>query len=193
MWPVKENQPDLLAALTDAFDDAGVSPRERRLAEAERQTATSVDKGHGRLERRTLTSTTALSDRTGGREPCLDWPYLGQCFRLVRERTVHGKAATETVYGITSLTRERADATRLLKLVRQHWSVEMLFYVRDVTLGEDACRVRTGSAPFVLSALRNAAVTLLSQNDATAANKAAALRRHAAHPGEALALVRGND
>ena len=33
---MKENQPDLLAALADAFDDAGVSPRERRLAEAER-------------------------------------------------------------------------------------------------------------------------------------------------------------
>ena len=188
---MKENQPDLYAALADAFDDDGVSPRERRLAAAERQTARTVNKGHGRLERRTLTSTTALSDRRDGKDPYLDWPYLGQCFRLVRERTIHGKTTVETVYGITSLTRERADAKRLLKLVRQHWSVEMLFYVRDVTLGEDACRVRTGSAPFVLSMLRNAAVVLLDQNPATAANKAAALRRHAAHPGEALALVRG--
>jgi hypothetical protein len=45
IWPVKENQPDLLAAIDDAFDDAGVSPRERKLAEAERQTAASTDKG----------------------------------------------------------------------------------------------------------------------------------------------------
>ena len=189
--PRADNQPDLHAALADAFDDAGVSPRERRLAAAERQTATSTDKGHGRLERRTLTSTTALSDRAGGKEPYLDWPHLGQCFKLVRERTTHGKTTSETVYGITSLTRAKADAERLLKLVRQHWSVEMLFHVRDVTFGEDACRVRTGPAPFVLSALRNAAVTLLDQNPATAGNKAAALRRHAAYPSEALALVRG--
>jgi hypothetical protein len=77
---VKENQPDLLAAIADAFDDAGVSPRERRLAAAERQTATTAGKGHGRTEKRTLTSTTALSDGY------LDWPGLGQCFRLVRER-----------------------------------------------------------------------------------------------------------
>lgn len=188
---MKDNQPDLHAALADAFDDQGVSPRERRLAAAERQTATSVDKGHGRAERRTLTSTTALSDRTGGRAPYLDWPDLGQCFRLVRERTIRGRTTTETVYGITSLTRERADAKRLLKLVREHWSVEMVFHVRDVTFGEDACRVRTGSAPFALSALRNAAVTLLDQHPATARNKAAALRRHAAYPNEALALVRG--
>lgn len=160
-----------------------MSPRERRLAEAERQTATSTDKGHGRLERRTLTSTTSLSDGY------LDWPHLGQCFKLVRERTVGGRTTTETVYGITSLRRECADAPRLLKLVRSHWSVESLFHVRDVTFGEDACRARTGAAPMVLSALRNAAITLLEQNDAP--NIAAALRRHAAHPGEALALVRG--
>lgn len=179
---MKQNQPDLLAALTDAFDDTGVSPRERRLAGAERQTAVSTNKGHGRLETRTLTSTTALADY-------LDWPFVRQAFRLVRQRTVRGRTTTETVFGITSLPRDKADAPRLLKLVRQHWSVESLFWVRDVTFGEDACRVRTGSAPVVLAALRNAAIALLDQKRVT--NKAAALRRHAAHPHEALALVRG--
>lgn len=107
----------------------------------------------------------------------------------MRERTVNGKTTTETVFGITSLPRERADAKRLLKLVRAHWSVEALFHVRDVTFGEDACRARTGAAPVVLSALRNAAITLLDQGGCT--NKAAALRRHAAHPNEALAMVKG--
>lgn len=183
---MKGNQPDLLAAIADAFDDEGVSPRERKLAGAERETARSADKGHGRVERRALTSTTSLSR---GKHPYLDWPHLGQCFKLVRERTTGGKTTTETVYGITSLPREKADAARLLKLVRDHWSVEALFHVRDVTFGEDACRVRSGSAPVVLSALRNAAITLLDQGDVT--NKAAALRRHAAHPAEALALVKG--
>jgi len=182
---VKENQPTLLAAIADAFDDEGVSPRERRLAAAERQTASSTDKGHGRTDVRTLTSTTALS---AGPEPYLDWPGLGQCFRLVRERTIRGVTTAETVFGIASLSRGRADAARLLKLVRSHWSVEALFHVRDVTFGEDACRAATGAAPVVLSALRNAAITLLDQGGV--ANKAAALRRHAAHPDEALALVK---
>lgn len=180
---MKENQPDLLAALADAFDDAGASPRERWLAAAERQAATSTNKGHGRRETRTLTSTTALNDY-------LDWPFVRQAFRLVRQRTVKGRTTAETVYGITSLPRDRAGAGRLLKLVRQHWSVESLFWVRDVTFGEDACRARTGATtPVALSALRNAAITLLDQQKVT--NKAAALRRHAAHPDEALALVRG--
>jgi hypothetical protein len=69
----------------------------------------------------------------------------------------------EVVYGITSLRPEQADAARLLGLVWVHWRIEnSLHYVRDVTLGEDACRVRRGSAPQVLAALRNAAVRLLS-------------------------------
>lgn len=181
---MKDNQPELLAAIADAFDDEGTSPREQRLARAERQMATASNKGHGRSETRTLASTTSLSDGY------IDWPALGQCFRLVRERTVHGKTTSETVFGITSLKREQADAARLLKLVRQHWGIEnRVFYVRDMSFGEDACRARTGAGPHVLSCLRNAAINLLGRAGTT--NKAEAQRRHAAHPEEALALVTG--
>lgn len=179
---MKDNQPDLLAALADAFDDEGVSPRERKLAAAERRRTTTCNKGHGRIERRTLTSTTALNDY-------VDWPDVAQCFKLVRERTIHGKTTTETVLGITSMPRGKADAPQLLKLTRQHWMIENgVFYVRDVSLGEDGCRVRTGGAPMILSTMRNVVINLL--NRIGAANKAAALRRYAAHPHEALMLVR---
>ena len=179
---MKENQSELLAALSDAFDDRGISPREQRLARAERQRASQFSKAHGRLERRTLISTTALNDY-------VEWPDLQQCFKLVRERTVRGKTTCETVFGITSLSRDKADAQRLLKLTRMHWAIEnSVFYVRDVSLGEDACRVRSGAAPTILSTLRNVAINLL--NRLGVANKAAALRRHAAHPEEALLLVR---
>ena len=51
-----------------------------------------MDKGHGRLEKRTLTSTTSLST---GPEPYLDWPCLGQCFKLVRERINAGDGERE--------------------------------------------------------------------------------------------------
>jgi predicted transposase YbfD/YdcC len=95
---------------------------------------------------------------------------------------------SEVSYGITSLSREKADAARLLELTREHWGIEnKVFYVRDVTFGEDACRVRTKAAPLILSALRNVAIAVL--NFAGATNKAARLRRHAAHPHEALALI----
>src|SRR3954454_24881187 len=111
--------------------------------EAAEQTARTVDKGHGRTEIRRLLSTTMLNDY-------LDWPDVGQVFELERVRELPGKVEVEVVYGITSLGRERADAKRLLELVRGHWEIEnRLHYVRDETLGEDRCRVRTGSAPQV--------------------------------------------
>ncbi len=116
------------------------------------------------------------------------WPGLAQGFELVRERTVKGKTSVEVVYGITSLRPAQADAARLLGLVREHWRIEnCLHYVRDVTLGEDACRVRKGAAPQVLAALRNACVHLLAGVDSP--SRAAAVRRLNAHPEEALELL----
>jgi hypothetical protein len=62
-----------------------------------------------------------------------------------------------------------------------------LHHVRDVTMGEDACRVRTGSAPQVLAAMRNAALALLKRAGCT--NIAAALRRQSVHVNEALRMI----
>lgn len=104
-----------------------------------------------------------------------DWAGLKQGFELTRERTIKGKRTVETVRGITSLTAERADAVRLLKLTRQHWGIENgLHYRRDVTLGEDASRVRKGTAPQVMAALRNGVIHALAE---IAPNLAAAMRR----------------
>jgi hypothetical protein len=118
----------------------------------------------------------------------LDWPDVGQVFELERVRVVKGKATVEVVHGITSLGRDRADAAELLRRVRAHWAVENgLHYVRDETLGEDRCRVRQGGGAQVLAALRNACVHLLGEVNPK--NKAAATRRLAAHPEEAVLLL----
>jgi hypothetical protein len=160
-------------------------PRERRLVHGERQIASSTNKGHGRLETRVLISSTGLNS-------FLDWPFIAQAFKLTRTRELHGQPHTEEFYGITSLRRDQATAKDLLRLTRVHWGIEnSVFYVRDVAMGEDHCRVRTGTAPHVLSSIRNAALNLLRRNACT--NIAAALRRFCAHPLEALALLRGEN
>jgi len=117
-----------------------------------------VDKGHGRLERRTLTATSVLNAH-------LDWPGVGQVCQVYRERTIRGEKTTETVYYVTSLSRRRADAGRLLTLIRGHWGAieNGLHWVRDVTLDEDRCPICTGHAPQNLAALRNAALNWLRQ------------------------------
>jgi predicted transposase YbfD/YdcC len=140
-----------------------------------------VNKGHGRTEIRRLLSTTALNEY-------LDWPCVAQVFELERVRVLKDRTEVEVVCGITSLKRQQADARRLLGLTRGHWGIEnRLHYVRDETLGEDRCRVRTGGAAQVLAAVRNAAVHLLQEVDAP--SKAAATRHFHVHPEDALPLL----
>lgn len=94
----------------------------------------------------------------------------------------------EVVYGITSRSAERANAAALLVLLRDHGKIENgLHYVRNVTVGEDACRMRTGTAPQVLAALRNAVVYLLA--DVEAKSRPEAIERLQLHPEEARKLI----
>jgi predicted transposase YbfD/YdcC len=145
------------------------------------QVATTLDKGHGRLEKRTLRTTTLLTKQQ-------DWKGLKQGFELVRERTEKGQKTVEVVHGITSLSTERADAQRLLALSRGHWGIEnKLHYRRDVTLGEDASRIRKEVAPQVLAALRNSVLHVLS--DVVAPNIAAAMRTMGNCLSQALGLL----
>ena len=68
---------------------------------------------------------------------------------------------TEVVYGITSLSRDQADAEKLLALNRRHWGIEnKLHWVRDVVFDEDRCRIRTNHGPQQLATARNAAIAL---------------------------------
>jgi len=93
----------------------------------------------------------------------------------------------ETVHGITSLDPKTTDAARLLELTRGHWGIENgLHYRRDVTLGEDASRVRQAAAPQVMASLRNCVVHLLSR---TADNVAAAMRTMSNCFDQALTLL----
>ena len=126
------------------------------MVEAHEQHARDVTKAHGRTEKRTIRTSTLMNGYLA------DWPGLEQVYWLRRERTYRGETSVEDEYGITSLTRGQADAARLLHLRREHWRIENgLHYVRDVTLGEDGCRVRKGAAAAILAGLRNAALALL--------------------------------
>jgi hypothetical protein len=173
---VKGNHPSLEAVLPALFEP----PLGRRACQRQAET---VEKGHGRIERRRLTSTQAGV-------VALAWPGLTQVFRVERrvvERRT-GKVREEVVYGLTSVPPRQAGPRRLLSWVRGQWTIEnRSHWVRDVTYDEDRSTVRCGSIPQVLAALRNAAIGLLRR--AGHRNIAAAGRHYAARPGEILALL----
>ena len=171
----KGNQPQLEADIALVFTE----PPEDDL----QSHASSVDRAHGRIERRRLTVSSALANYS-------DWPGLQQVFRLDRHTILRstGEIRTQTVYGLTSLKSIQADAHRLLGITRHHWRIEnRSHWVRDVTFDEDRSQVRCGSTPQIMAAFRNTAIGLLRVSGDT--NIAAACRRLAAQPRSALTLI----
>lgn len=177
---VKANQPRLLNEIALLWQ---MPPWQGRLEGVEPQPHRTVEKDHGRLERRILEASTALNDY-------LTWPAVQQLLRRTCRRIClkTGEVSETTPYAITSLPRALADAVQLEALWRGHWTIEnRLHYMRDVTFGEDACQVHTANAPHALATLRNA---VLARIRATGwLYVADALRHYAAAPERALRLI----
>jgi predicted transposase YbfD/YdcC len=172
---VKDNQPQLRADIELVFTLPPLGDRQ--------DTARTVDIGHGRIEQRNVTTSAALVGYS-------DWPGLAQVFELGRHVLIQktGEERVEVVYGVTSLSPARATPGRLLALVRGQWQIEnQSHWVRDVTFDEDRSQVRCGNIPHVMAAIRNTTIGLLRWAGHT--NIAAACRRLAAQPVQALALI----
>lgn len=171
LFVVKANQPTLLDDIATLFADPPVEPA---VAEQRGQ--------HGnRHEVRRLWASAALNEYS-------DWPYLAQVCRIERERRCKDETRREVAFAISSLWPHEASPGRLLALSRGHWGIEnRLHWVRDMTFGEDRSQVRKRSGPQVMACLRNTVIGLLRIRGVT--NIAAALRRNARHPDEALSLV----
>jgi predicted transposase YbfD/YdcC len=115
-----------------------------------------TEKGHGRLETRTLTCGNAHIED-------VDWPDVQQVVRRQCERIElkSGKRSCEVTYGMVSMVPSEAGAAAIERLWRGHWTIEnQQHYVRDVTFGEDAGHAAQGNTAHVLAAVRNGLLML---------------------------------
>ncbi|MFE3455895.1 ISAs1 family transposase [Nonomuraea sp. NPDC059194] len=137
--------------------------------------------GHGRREIRRMKICTV--------RPGLPFPHALQAIQVKRRRTDRrtGKTTIVTIYAITSLPPGQITHAQLAALIRGHWSIEALHHIRDVTYREDACKVRTGTAPRLLASLRNLAIGLTRLIGWT--NIAAATDHYRNHPADGLQLL----
>ena len=115
------------------------------------------EKGHGRIDARRIDVLT-LPERM------LSFDKARQAMRVIRERTDlrTGETTTETACAITSVSADRAHPEQLLAWNRGHWAVENAnHYRRDVSLGEDAGRIRARHAPANNATLNNIALAIV--------------------------------
>jgi predicted transposase YbfD/YdcC len=181
LWAVKGNQPSLLEDVAFLFTEPPAG--EVFL------TAQTVDKHGGRLETRHLRASATLAHYL----QAAGWPDVGLVLAVetwVRWPSHPARPIRhELRYFVSSLSPDTAPAMAL-HAVRTHWHIEnRLHWPRDVTLGEDACQVRSGHAPHALAAVRNAVLGLLHGHGVP--NCAAALRTHAWSPPTSLLSLLG--
>jgi hypothetical protein len=112
-------------------------------------------KEHGRLVRWRLQRVTVSPEEAG---LCGCWQFLA----VWRERQElrAGKVteqSAEYAFYCTSTAPKQYSAPQLLQAIRDHWgaSENGSHYRRDVSLGEDACRVSHRTGAYVLATLRN--------------------------------------
>ena len=116
----------------------------------------TYDRGHGRQEIRTIQLRPAPKE--------VKFPHVKQVFLVERHFwDLQGEhLSSQAVLGVTSLPATKAGPERLAGFIRGEWVIENRdHYVRDVTLGEDRCRVRSGSFPSILAVMRSHAIGAL--------------------------------
>jgi predicted transposase YbfD/YdcC len=183
IWFAKGNQPQMEEDIRLWFGPDPAPIPGMSYPPKDFETAQSVNKGHGRLETRTLTVSNQLKD-------FLKWPYLEQVFKLERRfvflKTGHIQQQVE--YGFTSLTREEITPIQLLNKIRSYWGIENgLHYRRDVTLREDATRLTKGKSGQAMACLNNILLGILLSHKKYRTIPSAR-RYFSAHPAEALDL-----
>jgi predicted transposase YbfD/YdcC len=95
------------------------------------------------------------------------WTGIQTIVIVQRKRELWNKTTYEVQFYLCSLS---ADSPRIAPAIRAHWGIEnSLYWVLDVTFGEDDCRVRSFHSPQNLSLLRRFALNALNRE--TSINK----------------------
>lgn len=162
---VKSNQPTLRTEIEDYFATAPAG----RL-----DLACEVDKGHGRIEERTVTVGRETDWLSGDRRFPGELRLPGAATIIkVRSRTeLKDRCRTDTRYYIASAA---FTAEAAAHAVRGHWGIEnRLHWVLDVVFGEDQARLRKGHGARNMAVVRHFALNLVR---AVADKKSLKLRR----------------
>jgi len=184
VWRVKDNQANTRQAIEQLFAPEKSVPGLGCPA-MDFQSAHTSEKQAGRIETRQITVSSLMNEY-------LDWPYLGQVFKLERRfiTLATGEVETEVQYGLTSLTAQKASPEKLLAIVRSAWGIENgLHYRRDVTFQEDQTRMTDKKMGRAMAIINNLVIGLLNSQGFT--NHAHARRVLNASPSKALALIYG--
>jgi len=177
---VKANQPSLRSEIESFFADADPAALD---------STTDLDKGHGRIEQRTV-SVAREVDWLGGsrRFPGeVRLPDVATIIKVASRAELRDRGRFATRYYVSSAA---LSAPQAAAAVRSHWAIEnSLHWVLDVTFGDDQSRLRTGHGARNMAVIRHFAINLVR----TAKDKRSIRlrRKHAGWDTKFLAAILG--
>jgi predicted transposase YbfD/YdcC len=170
---VKANQPTLRREIEIFFQDAPEASLERFV---------DVDKGHGRIEQRSLTLAREV-DWLGGERRFpgeLRLPHVAAIVKVESRSQLKDRSRFDTRYYISSA---QISAECAAKAVRGHWRIEnQLHWTLDVVFSEDQSRLRKGHGAKNMAVVRHFAINLVRQVDEAARPERTGLRRKTNKP-----------
>ena len=159
LFGLKENQPSLLEDVQLFFEDQS--------NQNEWESSKTVEKNAGRIEKRICRKNKDISWLKEH-----SWPGLQSVFSIERIVETRGHCSQETSYYISS---RDVFAKQLMMLAREHWKIESMHWILDVTFSEDSCHFLTENAHKSMNILRKFALAV-HKNFLAAHNKKSSIK-----------------
>jgi len=147
---LKRNQGNFYEDVYAMFDDEYMDEADK---DCEYEIYKTVEKGHGRIEKRTCF---VLKDVEYFTDYMADWKGLAKIFAVKRETLKNGQKSEEISCYLSS---KNATAEKLLSYSRTHWNIESMHHILDVTYNEDRCKLLSEKAQENLNIFRKMGIS----------------------------------
>ena len=134
---LKANQGRFYKDVYAMFDDEYINEIDK---DCEYETFSTIEKSHGRIEKRTCYVLNELEFFT---DYLAEWKGLKKIFAVKREIEKNKEKTTEISCYLSS---KNTTAENLLSYTRKHWEIESMHHILDVTYDEDRCKLLTQRA-----------------------------------------------
>ena len=148
---LKANQGRFYEDVYAMFDDKYMNEADK---DCEYETYSTIEKGHGRIEKRTCYVLNEIAFLT---DYLAEWKELKKIFAVKREVERNGEKSTEISCYLSS---KNTSAENLLTYTRKHWEIESMHHILDVTYDEDRSKLLTKRAQENINIFRKMGVSV---------------------------------
>jgi predicted transposase YbfD/YdcC len=151
---LKANQKTFYEDVYAMFDEKYMDETD---TECEYEIFSTIEKSHGRIEKRTCYVLNEIAYFT---DYISEWKGLKKIFAVKREVERNGEKSTEISCYLSS---KNTTAENLLSYTRNHWQIESMHHILDVTYNEDKCRLLSQKAQENLNIFRKIGISIHKQ------------------------------